>query len=185
VRSAREYIFFRFRSIDSVALVHSQTPSVFPFADGSKYTLLVPIILVPRAIWPGKPTVTEGGTFSHTYWQIPQNERTSTQLTQVGDLYRNFGYLGVVLGLFCWGAIISGGLLAYRRWWSPRAEFVYLYALFYGVANPAGGIESELPQLIATVSKTLPLVVLVGWLLLPGRATGPAYRTLLGRGRHA
>jgi hypothetical protein len=179
--SAIDYAFFRFRSIDSIALIQALTPSVFPFADGSKYTLLLPIILVPRAIWTDKPTVSEGGTFAHTYWQIRVKERTSTQLTQIGDLYRNFGYLGVVIGLFCWGIVTSAGLLAYRRWWSPRAEFVYLAALFYAVLNPAGGIETELPQLIATATKTLPLALLVAWLLLPGRGTPPGYRALFGR----
>ncbi|MGI8904063.1 MAG: hypothetical protein ACR2IP_10490 [Solirubrobacteraceae bacterium] len=63
---------------------------------------------------------------------------------------------------------------------SPRFELVFLYSLLYFIAN----VEPDLPEQIATAAKTLPLVAIVGWLLLPGRnGSQPGYQRLLARSR--
>jgi hypothetical protein len=67
-------------------------------------------------------------------------------------------------------------------WWtrlwrncrSPRWDAVYLYALVIAVTY----VESDLPILIATTAKAVPLAAVVAWFLLPGRASPPGYRTL-------
>jgi hypothetical protein len=174
----RDYIFTRFRSIDSIALIRSNTPSPFAFAGGEKYFLLPEIILVPRAVWPGKPTLNDAAMFSHTYWKAPDEIRSSTQLTEIGDLYRNFGLPGVVAGMVIWAGAIAAGLALYRRRPGVRSEFVYIYALVTVVAY----VESDLPALIATAGKSLPVAALVGWLLLPGRSGVPGYRSMVGAG---
>lgn len=55
---------------------------------------------IPRIIWPDKPNVTRGFWFSK-YLGFADSEKdatTSTAMTNVGELYWNWGALGVVIG---------------------------------------------------------------------------------------
>jgi hypothetical protein len=175
VKAAYDYIFTRFRLVDSVALITRRTPRTFPYADGSRYWSLPALIVVPRVLWPEKPAIDDAAKFSHTYYEIPSDINTSTPITQGGDLFRNFGLVGLLGGLLAWGMVIGGWQRAYERRRSPRWEMVYLYTLVYFVTY----VESDLPNLIATAAKTLPLVALAAWLLLPGRDSPPGYHRLL------
>ncbi|MCU1306531.1 MAG: hypothetical protein JWN45_1226 [Acidobacteriaceae bacterium] len=65
---------------------------------------------IPRIIWPGKPAVTRGAWFT-TYLGVAPREAeatTSTGMTTVGEWYWNFGVLGVAVGMFLTGALLSG-----------------------------------------------------------------------------
>ncbi len=180
VSDAYVYASYRFRLIDSPALIVANTPSQYPYAHGTRYLELPLTLAVPRVLWPEKPVLDDSTQFSSTYWQIPPSRHTATGLTQVGDLYRNFGLLGVGVGMFAWGAVLGGCSRLYRRWYSPRAEMIWLYALLKAVIY----VEADLPFLLAYWLKTLPFVVGVAWLLLPGRTASPGYQTmgrLLGR----
>ena len=64
--------------------------------------------LVPRALWPGKPIVSDARTYSLVYFGAGN---TSYALTPMADLLRNFGPLGVVLGM----ALLGCGLRAWFR----------------------------------------------------------------------
>ena len=173
------YGFLRFRHIDHVALVVRYTPQEFAFGDGSHYYLLPFFVFVPRAIWSDKPVLDVPAQFSRTYWQIPPSIRTSQPVTQVGDLFRNFGLPGVAAGLFAWGILLSLWTRFWRLRRSPRLDLVYLYAMVVGVLY----VESDLPFIIATTARSLPLALAVAWLLLPGRAGEPGYLTLRRRMR--
>lgn len=177
--NTREYVLTRFRSIDSIALIADQTPSRFPYAGGESYFYLPAIILVPRLIWPDKPVLDAAAEFTQTYRGLPEEIRSATQLTQVGDLYRNFGWPGVVGGMFAWGLLVAAGTAWYRRNPSPRVAFVYLFA----VPTILLRVEADLPVLIAGAARDLPFAALVAWLLVPGKKSGPGYRRLLGRER--
>lgn len=171
------YVGSRFRSIDSVSLIVDQTPSTFPYASGEGYALLPAIAVVPRALWPDKPTLDAAGQFTNTYGQRPASIRSATQITQIGDLYRNFGYIGVVAGLLCLGLLVGGVARAFQRYRSPRADVVYIYAAMTVIIY----VDSDLPALLATASKTLPFAALTAWLLLPGSSSSPGYLQLSRR----
>lgn len=178
-REAFDFVSTRFRLIDYVALVETQTPSPFTYAGGDNYVLLPLITTVPRAVWSGKPSLDDAGQFTHTYGQVPYTVRSSTPITQMGDLYRNFGPLGVGVGMFLWGILLGAATAAYHRWRSPRADLVYIFTILTVVIY----VELDLPALVATASKTVPFSMLVAWLILPGRSSPPGYAWLLGR-RH-
>ena len=175
-----EYISLRFRYVDHVALIVDRTPTVYPWGDGSRYELLPLLVAVPRAVWPEKPVLDEGGEFSHTYWEIPLSARTATPMTQVGDLYRNFGAAGIVAGLAAWGVLLGLLTRIHGRSQSLRFDMVYLYLLVTAVVY----IEADLPQLVARVVKALPLVIATAWLLLPGPLGPPGYQVAGRRLRH-
>ncbi len=65
---------------------------------------------IPRIAWPEKPPVSRGAWFT-TYLGMAAREAeatTSTGMTTVGEWYWNFGALGVVVGMFLTGALLSG-----------------------------------------------------------------------------
>jgi hypothetical protein len=172
---AYQYAFTRYRLIDSVALIQKDTPNPFAYGNGSKYFLLPAMIVVPRPLWPSKPELNEASTFIHTYYGLPAEVNSATGLTQIGDLYRNFGRRGVLAGMLLWGLVIGLlGKLSHRSR-SPRATLVYVYALVHYVTY----VESDLPLFVATAAKTLPFIALFAWLLLPGKTSPPGYQRVL------
>lgn len=171
IDEAEFYLSVRFRLIDNVALIHARTPDLYPYASGRRYTLLPALMTVPRAIWSDKPALASGLEFSHTYWEIAPNVATSTPLTQPGDLLRNFGLVGVLIGMALWGLIVGGFTRACTSRRSPRTEAVYLVGLVLVIAY----VELDLPQLIAGGSRTVVVAALVSWLCLPGRGSPPGY----------
>ena len=64
---------------------------------------------IPRLLWPDKPGVTRGGWFA-TYLGFSDgvNRITSIGITAAGELYWNFGLLGVTLGMSLIGVMIGG-----------------------------------------------------------------------------
>ena len=65
--------------------------------------------LVPRVLWPDKPSVTRGAWFS-TYLGLFQTESeatTSVGMTATGELYWNFGTIGVIAGMLLIGSCIG------------------------------------------------------------------------------
>jgi hypothetical protein len=174
-----DYLLVRFRQIDTIALITSLTPSPFAHDGREQYTALPLLLAVPRVLWPEKPSLTEAGEFSHTYWQIDPNTQTSTAITQIGDLYRAFALPGVAIGMFAWGMVLS----AWSRWTrnrpSLRVQLVYIYSLTALVTY----VESDLPNVVSIAGRGLPFAMVVAWLLLPGRGGEPGYRSLFARPR--
>jgi hypothetical protein len=65
---------------------------------------------IPRIIWPEKPSVSRGAWFT-TYLRMARREEeatTATGMTTVGEWYWNFGVVGVAVGMFLTGALLSG-----------------------------------------------------------------------------
>lgn len=179
--NASDYVTTRFRSIDSVALIIDQTPSTFPYAGGENYALLPAIAVIPRALWADKPVLDDTAEFTQTYGQRPPEVRSSTQLTQIGDLYRNFDYIGVFAGMLGVGLLVGGATRAVHRYPSPRTDALLIYAAMTVIIY----IDADIPGLLATASKTLPFAALTAWLLLPGPSSPPGYLRLLRRYRSA
>jgi hypothetical protein len=62
---------------------------------------------IPRLLWPDKPSVTRGGWFS-AYLGLYENEAeatTSLGMSAVGELYWNFGAIGVFIGMLAIGCL--------------------------------------------------------------------------------
>jgi hypothetical protein len=59
--------------------------------------------LIPRAVWPDKPTIGGGGTIVHDFTGFEFPEGTSVGAGQVLEFYVNFGTLGVIGGFLLYG----------------------------------------------------------------------------------
>jgi hypothetical protein len=172
-----DYFFTRFRQIDQVALVVSQTPSPYPYGSGARYLEFPLLLLVPRAVWPDKPVLDDSDQFSTSYWQLTRFNHTSTGVTQIGDLYRNFGVAGSLIGLAVLALVLALATRLYHRFFSFRALAIWCFVLYRGVAE----LEQGLPVLLSSFLKALPFAALAAWLLLPGRTAPAGYRQIARR----
>lgn len=100
-------------------LIMQKTPDSIPYL-GWENMLAIPTLLIPRALWPEKPVVTQGISFSHEYLNYPAIVESSSAPTVFGEAYMFAGWpsallAGVVLGalLACiYRLIIEAGLVA-------------------------------------------------------------------------
>lgn len=58
---------------------------------------------IPRVVWPDKPVASDPRMYSDLYFNYGDNSFT---ITPIGDLLRNFGVIGVPLGMFLLGMLL-------------------------------------------------------------------------------
>jgi hypothetical protein len=95
--------------VHQVAYMYMMTPDVQPYYGGSSYSYFL-VSLIPRAIWPNKPTATGSSTqFAIEYGIISEEiaKTASFGPTLIGEGYVNFGILGALMVMFLQGAILS------------------------------------------------------------------------------
>lgn len=81
---------------------------------------------IPRLVWPDKPTVTRGAWFSTRLglFNTEADATTSIGMTAVGELYWNFGTLGVLLGMLAIGC--GHGILWRLAGSDPRGKPIHM-----------------------------------------------------------
>jgi hypothetical protein len=89
-------------NVNAMELTYAAYPSQHEYLHGSG---IAPMFLfwIPRAVWPGKP-VSTGTVISMQY--LHTREATVAN-TIFGELYQNFGFMGVVLGMLIIGMIVA------------------------------------------------------------------------------
>lgn len=104
---------------------------------------------IPRIIWPEKPTVTQGGWFAYYvgFAESPEQSTMSLGITATGELYLNFGVIGVLVGMFIIGCLIG-------KFWhmvgvDPRESPIHM--LFYVLIMLSMNNMSEAVTVIATL----------------------------------
>lgn len=119
----------RQHGLDSLLLAMSTIPSVYPYAYGVEL-LNVPLTLVPRIVWPNKPSFTAGDYFSNAVVG-GDTKLGSTGLFGIADGYLNFGVIGIPLIMWLVGTIQR---VVYDGWYKAHAPNIiavsfYLYLL--------------------------------------------------------
>jgi len=105
---------------------------------------------IPRFIWPDKPSLDVGREFAITMWNQPANVQSSMAPTSIGELYWNFGLIGVVLGMFVLGVIyriVYIYLIKDRKRVSANEALLYAFA-FLGLFGIEGNLASQLAHII-------------------------------------
>ena len=82
------------------------TPGVVPYQGGWTLSFLF-ISFIPRILWPGKPQTTVGQWVTDNYGAGP-GVISSTGISWPGELYMNFGIVGVLIGMVLLGIWIRG-----------------------------------------------------------------------------
>ena len=96
----------RSANTDLLVDVMSRTPAKIPYWDGATYQSLTGA-LVPRFLWPDKPSKTLGQDFGHRYGYLsPSDSTTSINLPVMVEFYINFGGAGVFFGMVALGILL-------------------------------------------------------------------------------
>jgi hypothetical protein len=93
--------------LSAVSLVKEKTPSTIPYWKGESY---LPIFtkLIPRFLWPDKPTENMGQLFGHRYGILNWDNLTTSMNTPIiAEAYMNFGEMGFYLIFFFMAIVMA------------------------------------------------------------------------------
>lgn len=123
------------------------------------------IMLVPRVIWPNKPSIDFDGIklAQNLNFSAPNDNKTSIYPTVVGEWYMNFGIWGLVFGMFLLG-ILYRFLFNYLIIDSGRSSGgVMIYSLFW--LNIVRGMEFLMIMLYLNLIKLFILMFVINYFL--------------------
>jgi hypothetical protein len=102
----RTQTFFERMSLKgSVDMIVSQTGSNVAFREG--YTLWPLVtVFIPRIMWPDKPDVQTGLLVTRDF-HVSESRDLYTSPSYIGELYWNFGWAGVVVGMAVLGSLLG------------------------------------------------------------------------------
>jgi hypothetical protein len=117
------------------------------------------VAVIPRALWPAKPTTAGSGDIVSTYTGIDFAYGTSVGVGQVLELYINFGTTGVVVGFIVIGALI--GLVDRRSATYLAQGDIRNFTLWYMPGLSLLQIGGSLSEVTATAAASWALVHVV------------------------
>ncbi len=136
----------RIEAVSSLAVVVSNYEKLEPYEEsyGIKDNIWNDSLyfFIPRPLWKEKPIGSSPRDFSQLYFNYGDN---SFIITPMGDLLRNFGPVGILLGMMVLGAglsLIYGGLVENHEFsfWRTSLYYILLTAIsyegFYGTIFP-------------------------------------------------
>jgi hypothetical protein len=140
------YLAQRVSEIGNPAIILQRTPAQVPFLSPAQLVKVPLEGFVPRAVWPGKPILATGLTFSKEFFELPPATTSSSADTLVGGLYWYGGWLPLLTGMFlvgCGVRLLDGALDARAN---SHAIFLILLLL------PAvAGVEDDWNSLLAGI----------------------------------
>jgi hypothetical protein len=100
-------------------LVYADTPSLIPFAGWERISDVL-YIWMPSMFFPEKPSLLDGNLISSQYTGVFY-ERSSIGIRLQADLYRRFGWTGVIFGYFVYAVLLSLFVrYAFQTYSNPR-----------------------------------------------------------------
>ena len=154
----------------ATGLVVMLTPSVVPY-EGLERFLALPAGLVPRVLWPDKPSLSRGVWFSSTFRGLAVDTTSYSAMTIFTEGYLFYGWTGTVLAMLITGA----GLAVVRRWFDTPRLFVVYLALVPTILQ----IEPELSSYLTTLVQRSVVFLVVFILLRQAQAAGAGARRVL------
>ena len=143
----------RIDSVSSLAVVVSNYEALAPYEEawGINNNIYVDTVtfFIPRVVWPDKPVSIEPSKYADLYFNFSENSFT---ITPMGDLLRNFGPIGVPIGMIVLGMILR---VLYASLVEGRPFQFWRATLFYMIFTNAISFEG-------VFSLIVPLIVKVG-----------------------
>lgn len=136
--------------------------------------------LIPRALWPNKPTQAGSGDLVTRFTGITFVESTSVGIGQVMEFYVNFGTVGVFIGFILFGAALTmlDAWAAERLWNGDWLQFAVWFLGGLAMMQAGGSLVDVLSSAGAAVLG----VLFVNRYIAHMRA-GPRYAPLTPSGR--
>jgi uncharacterized membrane protein YfbV (UPF0208 family) len=145
--------------LTQVAHVLEMTPSQVPFLNGDTYRFLA-VTLIPRALWPDKPTVNDANRFYQVAYGLTAERRLDSVSIAVGSLaegFINFGWPGVV-GVMVLIGIILG---VYQRTLVVAESSTLFLAIGLTLVPGLLAVESQLGQYLGGIVQQMLLTIAV------------------------
>lgn len=140
------------------ALVYTLVPRALPYEGGRTYED-IPLILIPRAVYPDKPGSND---YFRTRWTTrlgvqtwESAKRTSIAIPASGEAYWNFGWAGVLVVPLILGLAVGG--LIYLTPAHPVGRAAYLVVLATSLTSFLDMLVWHIPQFV-TVAITAVLI---------------------------
>jgi len=143
VRKSLEGFLFRITLKPNVELIVEQTGRGPEFRQGD--TLMIFLHgFIPRYFWPEKPSTSIGQLFNREFG-ISADPDTYISTSHIGELYWNYGWIAVVLGMFITGVLLALIATCLRMDVSPSlTKFLLLLMTIYLVClRFEGGIGQQ------------------------------------------
>jgi hypothetical protein len=162
---AFEQVMVRSNGIDMLSLVVESVPERIEYRYGVDYALIPAYAFIPRLIWPDKPG---GRSLEFTHMFIlgrghAANPNLHINITNIADLYLNFGLAGILAGMFLLGIIYRAAYLSLAPWRSGNAPGVFLYAITMVLL--LHGFEQDITTVYSVFLKYIPLWLALCWFL--------------------
>lgn len=166
-RHTFNYLMQRNREIDNVALIMQDTPSRFQYQSPLNLVSGPVVGLIPRALWPTKPILSQGYAFSQEYYGIGGGSYTASAVTLPGDAYRYGGPWVVIVTMLLLGLLLRAIEEEAGPWRDMRNIIVYA-----GLFILATNMESDLVTFAITCVEDLVFLALVTRVVFVGRRVG-------------
>lgn len=101
----RQSVFERTWLKDTVELMFAKLGHGVEFRRGDTIEPLL-TFFIPRSLWPDKPNVQVGLLVTKVFFP-EQTGEVNLSDSQLGELYWNFGWIGIVVGMVCIGTILG------------------------------------------------------------------------------
>jgi hypothetical protein len=167
--SGLERTLRRFDLLTSVADILVLGPRA-SYVKGNVQWWMLPIYpFVPRLLWPSKPVGDEGGRLTLALGGVSSSATAwgvySTAVTYPGDLYLQFGWLGVPIGMFVLGLVAQ--LLTNRLSGRIERQDLFVYACVFLFGFP---VEDGVFDLWATLIKLVTILYVLSWVMYGPRS---------------
>lgn len=151
IQTSTEQTAKRTALLQTLAAVVESTPDTIPYWGGETY---IPLLVspIPRLIWPDKPSMTLGQDFGHRYDLIDDDDlQTSANLPQMVELYANFGWLGIIIGMLLLGVFYRVLYAMINHPQQGSGGILFACMIFYNLIL----IEADLGLSLASLMQTV------------------------------
>jgi hypothetical protein len=160
-RSVEAFVV-RLAIVTSPAAVVRAVPRWVEYENGRTLRLGV-LSFIPRVLWPGKPILQTGHEFGRTFGllNLVDNE-TLVACTLVGEMYWNFGVVGVALWALLVGCVFRW---VYRRYGEGGEHDALRKSLYIALLIQLMGYDGQQAIVLAALVKTVVLYYGAMWAL--------------------
>ncbi len=145
--------------LTQTANVIELTPSVVPYQYGYLYSYLL-VTLIPRAVWPDKPSMNEANQFYQVAYGMSTEEGLETISIAVGVLtesYISFGWYGVVGIMFLMGIFYD----IYRNLFFSKGSGFLMTGIGIALLPQMMAIESQMAAYLGGIVQQVVFTLLV------------------------
>ena len=146
-----------------------KTPRVVPYQNGKTYSYLLATV-VPRFVWPDKPSVNEANQFYQVAYGLTDKHALNTVSIAVGCLteaFMNFGWWGVAPVMFAIGVLLS----LFERTLLDRASGLLFAGVGFALMSTLIAVELQAGQYLSGLMQQIAIVFLVSLPVLRRRKT--------------